>query len=723
MRNESTIPRRALARRREAPAGVRRGYASRRCGGQILVIALLAITVLVGLVVYVYNTGSVLNRRVSLQTTADSAAVSGATWMARSMNVVAMNNVGQSRSLALVPILDALPLATEMSYEEIRDWEDRLDDQLRRPVPNEYRQARMMRTGMESLRARMAAQRDILAAAHSRLDPDENGGAFEMEETTHWAVRGYGGSPPHGSLWQTAVALEDMSLATIESAGLLAQADAVRFGRANAAEACFVAPVAPRLPAREGEFEDFQPVLQGVTRVRSTEAHFQDEGGPGGAIPDAEYPHRLGPWARLLRHDPIGDDPWPEGWRIADRRATAWRWVPATAGTGQTRGGGGAIGGRTVGGSARTGHSGGGHGGYRVATDYETIGYHTYGPYVWMFHHVDWWANDHEWRTPSGWTFHAGELPDTLFYRYLRNISDIKLGYMFGPQEPKLVHYPQWVVHYPDAKNLAERPNVRVTQTMFYVVEIASSVPANSAGWLRDGTYRTNGEYPIALWANGWVDPDANPRLTKVVDYIWRDEYTYETTLDEEIGISLTTDADGEPEWHRVYMYAWYIFGGIDVGGEIEVSNPCNWEESDRRPVPFLLDTGEGDYPDAVDADGYPSADVGVRRRRFSFLGVARRGAGAPVWSGRFATINPDDSMLAVAQAKLFNKASWDLWTQDWQVQLTPVSGWEEWTVDLIDGVDQADLTEGLVDPYDVDAAATWFEALGADMAAEYMTH
>ena len=35
---------------------------------------------------------------------------------------------------------------------------------------------------------------------------------------------------------------------------------------------------------------------------------------------------------------------------------------------------------------------------------------------------------------------------------------------------------------------------------MFYKFEIHSSIPEGGPGWLSAGTYRTNGEYPKAIW-------------------------------------------------------------------------------------------------------------------------------------------------------------------------------------------------------------------------------
>ncbi len=62
--------------------------------GAVLVVVLIAIPLLVGLVFFVYNLGDQVNRRLTMQNISDATAISGSGWIARSMNTVAMNNVG-----------------------------------------------------------------------------------------------------------------------------------------------------------------------------------------------------------------------------------------------------------------------------------------------------------------------------------------------------------------------------------------------------------------------------------------------------------------------------------------------------------------------------------------------------------------------------------------------------------------------------------------------------
>jgi hypothetical protein len=172
--------------------------------------------------------------------------------------------------------------------------------------------------------------------------------------------------------------------------------------------------------------------------------------------------------------------------------------------------------------------------------------------------------------------------------------------------------------------------------------------------------------------------------------------------------------------WQPVYLYAWYFFGGIDIGGMVEVSNPANWESGDPLPAPILLDTSTGDY-------GSDAPDVGWRRQRFTYLGVARKEMNAPFWPARFQTLSPIKGTLTVAQAKVFNNRSFDLWTQDWQVQLMPVTRLlplgdsEAWVTRLEDGIGDAGAVK--VDAAEIETALKYLSSLDPEMARLFINH
>jgi len=135
-----------------------------------------------------------------------------------------------------------------------------------------------------------------------------------------------GRAPPHGTLWQAAATLDEFSQAALESAGILAQANAVRFGGANRAASSLMLPVLPEIPRRRGAFHDFQCRWKVRLTITASPARCVcPPGRQGRRNTGLRQPYRLGPWARLYR------------WRDYTSHATRWEWVPPEGGYGQTR--------------------------------------------------------------------------------------------------------------------------------------------------------------------------------------------------------------------------------------------------------------------------------------------------------------------------------------------------------------------------------------------------
>jgi hypothetical protein len=714
-------------------------------------MTLLGMSLLIALIFYVYNVGDSVNDRLSLQNAADSAAVSGAGWIARSMNTTAMNNVASSRMLGILPILDAFPLASEITIHEIDTIADGLDAQTDalQALLNSINEPGLESSlpGMRELRDRLRAQGDIIRPFEKAI----NGGHFSMEQATHWRIPGANGSAPHGTIWKAARALEDYSQSTLDSAGLLAQFNAGRFGRENEADTSILVPVLPEVPNIRGDYDDFQPTIEGHVRVwgsenQDSQGEMRRSGQDGGGIPDFAYFHRMGPWARMYPWRHTHRTRVATGSRMVNTRqpipgsGTATRvWVGPSPGQRAVlaRGGKSALPGS--GSSARRGGQGGSgaHNGrwktVMTGQQYKTVqkpvttykwvtdGYRTYGPMYWAMRRVRSYSSAH--------------LPDTKFYDYTDRIAKVKLGYMFpgkGPKALKAIHYAYWIINYEKALELAQIPETRVTETILYYFDIASSVPENSADFLKPGTFRTNGGLALMQRAPGWHDPATfdghRPDAKLVCNYIWKSTDTYETTEDPEIGIEYQggpvdpdTGMPSSPVFQKVYVMEYAMFGAIDVGGERQVSNPFNWSDSefDDLPAPILINTE--DYED-YDSDN-PDVNLGVRRSNFAFLAVSKRANDSPFWPQKFKGANPTHATTTLAQAKVFNNTSWGLWTQEWQVQLTPVNRWAQWTQQIQSDMSLTPMTRGAVRSTDLDQILEYMRALPPEMAEKFIEH
>ncbi|MHC4986389.1 MAG: hypothetical protein ACYTFO_09580, partial [Planctomycetota bacterium] len=458
----------------------------------------------------------------------------------------------------------------------------------------------------------------------------------------------------------------------------------------------------------------------------------------GGAIPDFVDYHRLGPWAALYR------------WRYSHTSTCGGTWIPGTPGTPGTSGQPPVIKGQTTGGSPlgggapRRGRTIGGTGGtpgtpgHWEGTRTTTVAFYTYGPLRKIMRQIS--------------RFTGSYLEDSGFYGIMYSLTLTKLKYMFyhlhydtPPPVLTSYDYPVWVHvdSYPAAKALASSDPNKIKRTGFYALEIVSSIPKGDPNFLTPGTYQTNngsgrtGLVPVRRDVYGWEDP-ALWNIPRIADYIWAEDYQYWITYYPEIGIE-PEQIPGGGEWdlqmHPVYVYGYYIWAGVDIGEAVDVRNPCNWVTPPANlPTPWLYDPDDGwnDYnPDN------PNIDRGVRRRHFSFLGIVQRDTRTRVWPTQFRHRNPLGGMAAVAQAKVFNNRSWDLWTQNWRAQLTPVTRFTDvrtrdlttddlgldWMSRMEDGRHDLGEAGDLIYESQYYDLLEYFEGIDPDMAEEFFNH
>ena len=90
---------------------------------------------------------------------------------------------------------------------------------------------------------------------------------------------------------------------------------------------------------------------------------------------------------------------------------------------------------------------------------------------------------------------------------------------------------------------------------------------------------------------------------------------------------------------------------------------------------------------------------------RFTFNGFAYRDGKVHQWAVRFANPNPIENLICYAQARVYNRYTWDLFTQHWKVKLMRADRWNELIPELDKGLPSeagevaADLTPERMDP------------------------
>jgi len=576
----------------------------------------------------------------------------------------------------------------------------------------------------------MGPQTDSMKVVDQQFDQGDERmleGGFDVGQATRW---------PDGSIWQAAMTLDRLSRAVRDSAGMLAQADAVRLARSSGAATAMLVPIAPAMPARQGRFDDFFPLFTDYLEIINSPSHglFShrlvhrdlpgelDRSGDllrdinyigrrrwhypgffiaGGAIPDYTWPQRLGPFASVYRWRDtatLTDDQWG----VDDFR----RWQ---------------------------------------------IGYRTYGPLenammtvLGGFGQMGSWATD----ARVAWTLR--------FPQQVRRIATLKLAYMLGLSSPRELQYSdRWITDFDQARKFAQDHPDQVASIRYYRVTVDSKVSWDDPRWmtgqstdpevrnwfswelsppvdrLPSETPDQWGErQPLESWGYDPWDSRSRrydwwqPPGQKVARDVWVDKrrrqvrsYEYFNWLARPILDDQGSIVDYDK--YTLYTVTWYVWGGLEVRDPVTISNPLAGANLDELPAPILLDTTDEQY-DWIDvADGQA-----VRVRPFKFLAVAAGPDVARAWRQKFVSDNPSgQGAVAVAEAKLFNPDSWDLWTQSWQVQLAPVTDWPGWVDKVNAGVADVPATGGPPSAEDVEAMGRYMQSLEGGLTDEFLTH
>jgi putative Flp pilus-assembly TadE/G-like protein len=783
--------------RNKAEAVRRRGWPGRparaRREGQVLVLVLLTFIVLISLIFFVFNVGDQVNHRVVMQSAADAAAASGAGWIARTMNLVSLNNVAQARMISLALVLDSMPLAAEMAIAEEtgeNSLAGALDSWATAGSPfTPYERDNFLREGLAELHRQLTEgpdadgeehysrrQLELLKLIDEHFDSEDErdrDGGYELRRATHWSADGGSADGPEGSIWQATEALDEFSRAAADDAVELAQANAVRFAAASGVPEAVLCPAVTEFPGERRSFLDFAPVFTdhvyreedprndqfardriSVELVRrlseNTDTAWElreicDERDRyalhGGAIPPMsgelgsyDHPSPRRPYARRYEDQPpihrIGPFASVYGW-----------WLH----------------------------------GWQQGAGYGTTGFDLEQTRSWSFGPLE-----HAVRRvvqqfgQAGLWWGSGSADTSRFAYHLRTVATAKLAYLLdessygggGGLDLRTQYSDEWITDYDQARAYHDahdgEPLEAVMRTRYYRVRVKSTVsPSDSTHWLRTyetdeptATYTPRRWYswqlqnarncapvrpgaaelevgnariqPLHRWTwerRGWRDiPGGWQRLT---DYVWFRAWSREREYDRELRLlrrfTTATDPQGQPQLdqdglpiqrvvpYTIHFVEWRVFGGIELRNEQNVANLARGANLEDMPAPFILRSrgADGDaYAEEIQSWTFADPATGRERaaarvRPYEYLGVARDDRAPAAWRSRFRSSlrrlthrSEPVWTFAMAQAKVFNNSSWDLWTQDWRTQLAPLENWDLW----VDRMDPAQFPTPVVD-------------------------
>ncbi|MEM9347749.1 MAG: Tad domain-containing protein [Planctomycetota bacterium] len=608
--------------------------------GAVLVLALMGGFLIVGLIGYVFNTGRHAQLRQQTQSAADATVISGAGYVARTFNTVAMNNVEISRLIPAVQLLDAVPQAAQYAFEDTDALLSRVDEQL------------TAGTGDAVFDDKLREVADELREQHWKLQELNeffNESGYDVREMTF-----YDSEFGRGEMWKAMESLDAISSASMEALAELNQVTAIHTGRRNlrGSSGEHLAAMAPfEFPYvwQRYTFDDFkEPVILG-----NIPGDFDDE------------TSNRGPYDTIFGWR--GDISEPDERELVGYR-TPTQQTTSTSSGGSSSWSGGGGGGSSNGGPIYNWIPG------------EVLAYYSFGTWPWM-------SLDFQRSIPQ----RLQEFPqESQFEWYVQRIAEHKLVYLWDDavqvgtvgdppnltylvNQPQPIFDPEWITDYSRARSLISAQDPRVRHTQWIQVYFETPVdefdrPLGPEEMIRWGIIRSVAD------ENGIgariEPPDEGGELRKLSSHVWEDkgERTDTTQFLNESGqVTGTTTQIFRQRW----MYVW---AGLDIGEEVEVRNPNNFESRDDLPAPMDFVHNEMERPNDGDP-GYPGS-------AFTFLGLAKQPNNAPMW-GRLFNNSAYDGHTAIAQASVFNNHSWDLWTQMWHAQLEPVQEYDQW-VELI---------------------------------------
>lgn len=629
-----------------------------------MVLALLGLILLASMVFFVFNAGQHVTYRVEVQNAADNAAISGAGWVARSLNTVAMNNVEMSRLISLAAVMDAVPLGVEYTLIDQRNAlasvEAQLDIGLGDAFGVEQALIGLVRPNLENQ-----------VALLSPLDDTLNGVDYDIAAMTFYQSA----SGQRGQIWQAVESLAALSAATMENLGLLAQFNAHRGAQiaqrdGGLESGGILLPWIAQVPWSLGSFEDFETVVA------------------DGRLPEGQDDPQFarGPFDVLFGMRQRGQASNREFVDFgSDVRHTSRRGVPAPQ--------------------------------ERLLQSATIDTYFTDGTYEFIRNQLMALGQpasgdlDGRARRSDG-SFFAAPSPDVLlevgaplapsqWATRVQFIANQKINFLYPgtAASNEQVIEPQWINSYNQALALVEDGQFEGTLRGMYL-----------SFEFRRGVDPDGGQLPEELVAWGFKTADGpfsvspNPQGTN--------EWQEVPGTDGRLWRLFAPDPPVGPDASEEQYIYYDLWVGLNTGEVREIRNPYNFDTADRSALP-------GPVAFAPDAFSFEGLDE-FRLNNLTFVGIAHQPKEAAMVPEGFDEGRADTKLVALAQAEVFNNHSWDLWTQMWHAQLVPVQGLEAW-MEALENPQGADLMPWL-DENDLEAVTGYLQSVMplADLMLEH---
>ena len=209
--------------------------------GQAIFVVVLYFFLLAGLLFLILNSGNQLNTKVTMQTAADSTAFTGASWFCRGMNAISMANVADTQLLSLIVLLDSLETVTPPATQCIQDLVQNIGAApAHKDFPLDPTTDKWLAVGCAS-----NEEQDIQMLYNVvRAIPVSDYCTYD-----------------NGILWECIKLMDGFAHSMLRCTPLAAQRESMDVAKKNHGDFGFLVPLWPALPAFDGQFADFRDAM------------------------------------------------------------------------------------------------------------------------------------------------------------------------------------------------------------------------------------------------------------------------------------------------------------------------------------------------------------------------------------------------------------------------------------------------------------------------------
>ncbi|MFG0249082.1 MAG: hypothetical protein ACF8OB_09375 [Phycisphaeraceae bacterium JB051] len=235
-------------------------------GGHALVLTLLILLLTAAVAFGVLSIGRHARVKEMTHFSAQAGAESGASWIARSLNTVSMNNNAMAQLIVKAGIIEGLPTAMDMYQKDLKATQDLLKQIDIKDLPREWQPIDDNTPIAKSYeRLKQYTHHELRIALNTQKYYARQLSENDLAAITH--VKPQKDAKQPGAIWQAIYALDEINQTQLENLEVQAQLAVLRgsvldtTARQTEASALLIPTDSPTVNWQRGSFDDFAPII------------------------------------------------------------------------------------------------------------------------------------------------------------------------------------------------------------------------------------------------------------------------------------------------------------------------------------------------------------------------------------------------------------------------------------------------------------------------------